>query len=612
MLRSKLNTAFRLAAILVPCTVAAASASCSGGDDDDDAAADEDAGPVQLLDGSSSSGGDIANQTLLGMRNPWTYDNESSWAEDTTPAEVHTQFEGTPVAGTTLLFEYPLEGSLHPNNLPHIAFHWRKQVRESSLFRVNATVGSNSYHFYFECSDPACAETVPQPEWLFLGLEYPGQTVQLTVEERAPDGTLYVSAPRSIIFSPEPVTGALYYWAAAGWRIKRANFGAAQAVDYIVPNSPTNEFRCAACHAVSRDGSTIAFAVSDLDGESTAAIQTAPTTDPASPYVRPTPGATPFTNPDLTHNGSVTTGPIDQLGHNVALNRNGTIAAVNGIDVEDPNNWPPWFELRDARTGASLLKIDLGQAPFPAGSMPILPEFSPDSTKIVATLTNEAGGCAWTYATCRGGLVIFDVDPAGRSIGALQTLTNPPPGEYHYYPTWSPDGQFVAFMSGVGDASRKNDVIDDGVMWLVRANAGEQACPGPNCWRLDRAMHVPPAEQPHTTWPKFAPFAQGENDNLFFLSFTSRMLFGVLPSGGKSQIWMAGIDVNNLGTGDPSYAPLWLPYQEFQDGSLEPYWAETLPCNSTEAGICNGCTVAETCLVDPTLNLCECMAIIPE
>src|SRR6185503_8031194 len=91
-----------------------------------------------------------------------------------------------------------------------------------------------------------------------------------------------------------PVRGALYYWSAANREIKRATFGAHHAVPFITPSSPTNEFACVACHSVSRDGKTIAFAVTPLSGEDFSVIHTAPTERPDQPYVRPPNGVSPY------------------------------------------------------------------------------------------------------------------------------------------------------------------------------------------------------------------------------------------------------------------------------------------------------------------------------
>ena len=47
-----------------------------------------------------------------------------------------------------------------------------------------------------------------------------------------------------------------------------------------------------------------------------------------------------------------------------------------------------------------------------------------------------------------------------------------------------------------------------------------------------------------STWPKFAPFIQG-NGNLVFFTFSSRFAYGFLvPDRARPQIWMSAIDLD--------------------------------------------------------------------
>jgi hypothetical protein len=160
----------------------------------------------------------------------------------------------------------------------------------------------------------------------------------------------------------------------------------------------------------------------------------------------------------------------------------------------------------------------------------------------------------------------------------------------------------------------KNDVVNDGVLYMVSSTGGPYTCPGAGCYELARGGQFSSADQagaggplngPHTTLPKFAPFAQGPTGNIVFIAFTTRIAYGWLSDAGNSQIWMFGIDLNNLASGDPSYTPIWLPYQEPADGSLAPFWAAIAPCASPEGGGCS-CAVGESCVFDQN-NVCSCV-----
>jgi hypothetical protein len=74
----------------------------------------------------------------------------------------------------------------------------------------------------------------------------------------------------------------------------------------------------------------------------------------------------------------------------------------------------------------------------------------------------------------------------------------------------------------------------------------------------------------------------------------------------RTQLWMFAVDLDKVGTADPSYAPFWLPYQDIEDASLSPYWTETIPCAQDPQGGCVGCVGQESCVV--TGDTCQCRA----
>jgi hypothetical protein len=445
------------------------------------------------------------------------------------------------------------------------------------------------------------------------------------------------SAELSAHFSPEPVHGALYYWAASMHALKRANFEAQGSVPYITPESETNQFKCVACHSISRNGSVIAFAVSNLSGETVAAIQTAPTEDPASPYVEPALGTSPFpahqAHAGAGEPGTLEDQPMDHHGHNVALSPDGSIAAINGIPAppEDDDGWPPFFELRDTKTGLTINSYAMGDAPFEPETMLIMPEWSPDGSMLVGAVFKSDDPCRWTYTTAGADIAVFPVLD-GQTLGAPTVVAkSSDPLDFHFYPTWSADGQWIAFMSAKREPDPENEnpcqntnssFNQNAVIRMVRADSETHTCPGPDCIELEAGTQYSVADAftnhlgKHSTWPKFTPFVQGQAGSVMFLSFTSGIDYGFISTAAqnaarnyaKNQIWMFGIDITKVGSGDPSYAPVWLPQQDPDDGSLTPYWTETLPCQADPAGGCVGCAAGEECHVSSS-NVCACRAI---
>ncbi len=550
---------------------------------------------------------------------PWQYDDGSdvpSYKDSSLPADVGSKFGGAASTSGAPALVYPLNQSLHPMNLSNITFQWSQGAATNTVFRVQAAGGGQTFNLYVPCTQAQCTYAMPESEWLDLGKTFAGSSISITIQGTSSSGGAVASSAGSVVnFSPEPVNGALYYWAAGPAELKRADFGSAQAVPYITPNSTENEYGCVGCHSVSRDGSVIAFAVSEPGGEHGAAIQVAPTQDPATPYVRPVKGTSPF--PPDRLNG-ITTGPMDHFGHFVALDPTGSVAAVVGIPVD--GSWPPYFEIRDAKTGATLQKYELGHALFGENLLPILPEWSPDGKSIAVALGNAGiQNCLWTFFTCQSSIAIIPYEGNGQ-LGVPSVLVPTVNDEYHYYPSWSPDGKYLAFVSAkFNHDSQLSQTNPNGVIRLVKTDGGPYTCPGDGCWELANGTQYSWAAAlssmgEYSTWPKFTPFAQGTNNQLFFISFNSRIDYGFLAKNADNenttQIWMMGVDVSKLSAGsDPSYAPIWLPYQDFEDEALTPYWTETLPCEVDPGGECAGCVNGEVCEVTAE-NECRCTTIV--
>lgn len=511
------------------------------------------------------------------------------------PNDVKDRFGGARATEAPVI-AYPLTNSMRPINLGAIAFHWRRGSWSAATYRLSIVFPDGNYHFFITCRNGLtagmqdCMYTLPADDWLNMALTHRGGSATATLYETdGKGGPVGASAPLTLHFSPESVNGALYYWSAALRSLKRATFGAKAAAAYITPKSATNDFECAGCHSVSRDGKVVAFGVDSEPAGYPTGIRITPTDTPERPYVKP----------ELSiQNGKEQ--PTNRIGSNVALNTDGSLAVVN--------NWPA-LELWDARTGDKLQSIEHDDAMFQGYYMGILPEWSPDGSRITVTLTKAES--SWDFFTDNGTIGVLEFDKGARRFTSGRVLVRNAnnDGTYHFYPTWSPDGKWIAFVSapkpvqsGESSSGNRNTILR-----LVSTEGGPHACPGAACvdlvngqqYTTDRAFVQRSAVG--STWPKFTPFAMapmpGAPKDVMWITVSSRAAYGLVSYENTStQLWMFAIDVRKARMGmDPSYPPLWLPYQDPKDASLEGFWTEKLVCDIRPDGTCNGCVNGELC-----------------
>jgi hypothetical protein len=441
---------------------------------------------------------------------------------------------------------------------------FRIRVRQAS-----GTVGP--FEFYVPCQPPPiapppgqdqCIYAMPPGAWLDLALKSRGQDVTLDLgaidDSAAGGGTIAVSDAQVLSFSDDPVEGGLYYWSThltnttGLGETYRLLFGARKALAFVAPNSPSNPFACGGCHAVSRDGSTIAF--SEGNDAYSAVLRVARTSDPSTPLF-----------PAASGHDSAT----------IALSPDGSRALVSYDNV---------LALRSTADGRTLATVD--PALLAAGGAALngyLPEWSPDGQEIALTLS-AVPDSEWAVRTGAIGVIPITAD----TFGAAEVIV-PDGADFNFYPSWSPDGKWIVFASAPAGQGLKSYDQALARLRLVARSGG-------TVYELGRATQG----AGHTSsWPKFAPFSQA-GGSVFFITFNSKIDYGLMLPNSRApapvpQLWMAAIDLRRL-PDDPSFAPLWLPFQDVTENNHLGFWTEHVGCRVDANGVSIGCDDGQACI----------------
>jgi Tol biopolymer transport system component len=234
--------------------------------------------------------------------------------------------------------------------------------------------------------------------------------------------------------------------------------------------------------------------------------------------------------------------------------------------------------LREAATGTVLAEVD--PALLGAGQHAYHPEWSPDGGQIAVTLSANP---VKDWSVTSGSIAVIPYQ--GGRFGPARVVAPQDQSDFNFYPTWSPDGRWIAFASApLGTVSYDQ----------AQARLRLVASTGGTVYELARATYQPG----HTsTWPKFAPHMQA-NGNVMFVTFNSRIDYGFFlkdnATGGAPQLWLAALDLRKL-PADPSSAPVWLPFQEVTQHNHLGFWSTQVGCRTETDGTSNGCGEGEAC-----------------
>ena len=488
----------------------------------------------------------VSGTTQLTMQLDATFNDPGAGTTDRFDAGV----SGVTTAGTKVpLIVYPNDQTRFPRNIYKVLFQWRRGGDD--FFKLSFAGPNSTTTVWTDGNDPQCAgldagcwEADPNT-WTAIAGSNAGATTTLTVQGVAQsDPKVYEAPPITIGFSKKDVKGAIFYWSTSAQGVRRASVSDALPEPYAVAlPTPTTlpdgtTVKCVACHTVSRDGQMMV-----------AGTQTSGATGEFLYNVTPTPPPNDFITNELSTNnkGFGAFSPDDSQ----------VVMTVGNV-------------LKVFSTDGGALVANL--AP-PAGTNP---DWSPSNTMIAySDKSGDSPGGA-NLAT-----LAHNADGSWATTGKIIVASNIPAAGTNLFPSFSPDGRYIAYSHGQkgghGDKTFLLYLVDaDGGTPVELANANHQM-------NNDPSLVTGQFEDNMPTW---APSGDYE-----WVAFNSARPYGViLPAAKVQQIWVAAIDPSKLGTGqDPSYPAFRFSFQVISESNHRAFWSQDvrdLPdAGSFDAGI---------------------------
>ena len=418
---------------------------------------------------------------------------------------------GGPRAPTLL---YPSHNTLFPQDLARIVFQ-HTPAPNTDAYRWRLV--SESLYLSF-----LTGGTRWQPDgavWSLIAATHAGTDAKLLIEaaDSSQPGIIFSAPEATMAFARGGAGGVIYHWSAGNAAVNRSSLSA-ETPTRLYPELP--DTKCVGCHAVSRDGKQM---VMGYDGEFLRTI-------------------------DLDSFMPIISTPSRPMGW-------ATFSPDNAmIVVADKGT----LTLRDAMTGAPI-----GPS---AGRVPITqkathPDWSPDGNYIVMTLTNDT--ILTNMNVTSGGLARIPYNNG--AWGPVETLVIGGPLNNNFFPKYSPDGRFLAFVHATGP-SQASTVAE---LRMIPADGGSQVTLTAASHRIGSQDGIPDLAN---TMPSWSPDVDG---NLAWLAFASARPYGeILPTSGTPQVWITGVNyaLADLGV-DPSYGAFWLPSQDVRVVNNNPIWA---------------------------------------
>jgi hypothetical protein len=442
-------------------------------------------------------------------------------------ASAPSSFGGPSGTSNAPTLVYPPDGTMVPPNMQTLEFHFLPGTG-NTLFELSFEAPTMDLKVYTGCTavGAGCVYSPDAATWALMANSLRGGD-PLKWAVRGVDGTagdpVGSTSSRALSFGQEDITGGIYYWNAGAGATIRYEFGVSGKSGELFMNAPmAGATMCVGCHVLSRDGTRI---VEGLDIPSPSPYKVFDVATRSTVFAQGSTfgggGANFFTfSPDTSK-----------------------IITSNAISLT----------LRDATSGA-VIKDPL----VPNGAMA---DWSPDGKTIVYALPTKPAPCIPPFCGATGvdAASIQTITTDGTTFAPGPTIV-PYAGQNNYYPSFSPDGQWVVFNRSPSNANSYD--AKDAQVWIVPFAGGA-------------AIHLSNASTGGDSWAKWTPVVQKYRDRtLLWLTFSSRRAYGLRTADGMTaQLWMTAIDPTAAMAGkDPSYPAFWLPFQDVTSGNHIAQW----------------------------------------
>ena len=451
----------------------------------------------------------------LGTTTPLTVKIKVRAVTAAAPKDAATRFNNPCTAGGSIKVAYPEASAMVPPNLAELTVMWVDGA--SDLWEVSLQSKTTDVKLYTAQKKLRVSTST----WQAIASSNLAGSVRLSIRgvKQAAPAQCATSKQAEIVVGPTQIMGGIYYWTTVPDNaIMRYDFGQAEnkPESYI---SKKKTGYCVGCHAISPDGSRIAFTDNVDDG-----------------YIMD------------VKKGTFLKKQTPKVFFQVFTPDNKYLVA----------NYKGKMSIRDGTTGVQLAELALG------GQRVTHPELSPMGDLLVFTQLKHANpGLDFSEGS------IATAPFKGTSAGSPKVIVMGGGSQNNYYPAISPDGRWIIFNRS-DSGSYSNNKAE---LWVVRTSGGAPV-------QLKRANK---GKNLRNSWARWSPFTQQyKGGKLFWFSFSSIRDYGTeLVNSSKSidksipQIWMTAFAPDLAQGGeDPSFPAFWLPYQELKSRNHIAQWTQ--------------------------------------